>query len=561
MIRPPELDDVTWTVITAAASGDADTLRRLLAEDPARSREGYWYTPPIHFAVREGHTEVVRMLLDAGADSEWNGHYGNSLAAMAKERGHDSVVTVLEKNRDQRGRVAPAETPQDHDIHRAAEAGDARQVRALLDRDPTLVNRGDRSGGTPLHRAVWARKQDVINLLLDRGADIHAIHGTGCGSPGGFAPYDVQAIDIAIWGGLGRRWRPSKWRMLVACAKYYLWGRRQKRRLQPCDPETARLLIRRGATYDLTIAAALGDIDRVKAILETDPAKIQQTRPNGRRPLTTAVEFDRDDIIRLLLERGANPTWPELNADKGGSLHHAAGTGNRALVVLLLAHGADPNGHVDSGGNAMYAAKTPEIRALLTAHGGMLDPYDLVWMDEDDEVMRRVREDPKSAELGCGGVFTAVCTKGKRDLLKRLLDAGIRVPPVVTGCQSYLLEQPDMLRTLLDHGMNPDTCNWERQTMLHMVCNAQTSDGNRVEAARILLDAGATISARDEAYRSTPLAWASRQNNVEMVKFLLSRGAPTNLPDDKPWATPLAWASRRGHRDVVDILRAAGAVS
>jgi ankyrin repeat protein len=158
-------------------------------------------------------------------------------------------------------------------------------------------------------------------------------------------------------------------------------------------------------------------------------------------------------------------------------------------------------------------------------------------------------------------VFTAVCTKGKRDLLKRLLDAGIRVPPVVTGCQSYLLEQPDMLRTLLDHGMNPDTCNWERQTMLHMVCNAQTSDGNRVEAARILLDAGATISARDEAYRSTPLAWASRQNNVEMVKFLLSRGAPTNLPDDKPWATPLAWASRRGHRDVVDILRAAGAVS
>ena len=561
MIRPPELDDVTWSVITAAASGDAETLRRLLAEDPARSREGYWYTPPIHFAVREGHTEIVSMLLDAGADSEWNGLYGDSLIGMAKERGYDSIVTVLEHNRDQRGRVAPAETPQDQEIHRVAEAGDVRRVRELLDQDPTLVNLGDHSGGTPLHRAVWARNHDVINLLLDRGADMHAIHGMGRGSPGGFAPYDVQAIDIALWGGLGRRWRPSKWRMLVACAKYYLWGRRQKRVLQPCDPETARLLIRRGATHDLTVASALGDIDRVKAILDADPGKIQQVRPNGRRPLTTAVEFGRDDIIRLLLERGANPAWPELNADRGGSLHHAAGTGNRALVELLLAHGADPNSGVDSGGNAMYAAKTPEIRELLRSHGGTLDPYDLVWMDEDDEVMRRVTEDPKSAELGCGGVFTAVCTKGKRDLLKRLLDAGIRVPPVVTGCQGYLLEQPDMLRTLLDHGMNPDTCNWERQTMLHMVCNARETDRNRLEAAKMLLDAGADISARDEGYSSTPLAWASRKNNVEMVKFLLSRGAPTNLTGDKPWATPLAWASRRGHKDIVDILRTAGAVS
>ena len=61
------------------------------------------------------------------------------------------------------------------------------------------------------------------------------------------------------------------------------------------------------------------------------------------------------------------------------------------------------------------------------------------------------------------------------------------------------------------------------------------------------LDAGADISARDEEYRSTPLAWAARCGAVEMVKFLLSRGTPTNPPDDEPWATPLAWAARRQH--------------
>jgi len=541
-------------------------MRRLLAGDPARSRNGYFYTPPIHFAVREGHIEIVQMLLDAGADSEWDGHFGASLIELAKERGHDAVAALLEETRARRGRTPPSDTREDHPIHIAAGAGDVRRVRELLDADPSLVNQGDRRGGTPLHRATAGSARDVVKLLLDRGADIHAIHGAGLGSSGGFGPHDVQAIDIAVWGGMGRRPRPPLWRIVRGTLRYWLWRRWRNRwrqnRLRPCDTETARLLISRGAAYDLTVATALGDLDRVKAILDKDPDQIRVARPNGRRALTTAVEFGQDEIARVLLERGADPTLPELNADRGGALHAAARAGNRELVELLLAHGADPNAHSDSASNAVYAAKTPEIRALLKAHGGRLDPYDLVWMDEDDEVMRLVTENPKSAELGCGGVFTAVVTRGKRDLLKRLLNAGIRVPAVVTGCQSYLLEQPDMLRTLLDHGMSPDTCNWLGQTMLHMLCR-QDADGKDAEAnalrAGMLLDAGANISAREDDFSSTPLAWAAGSNNVGMVKFLLSRGAPIHLPDDKPWATPLAWATKRGHTEIVTILRGAGA--
>jgi ankyrin repeat protein len=562
MIKPADIDDITWEVLTAANSGDAAAMRRLLAEDPARSQSGYFYTTPIHFAVREGHLEIVRMLLDAGGDSEWNGHYGASLIDLAKERNHDDIVKLLEQASALRGRTPPSETREDHPIHIAAQAGDARRVRELLDADPSLLNRGDRAGGTPLHRATAGSAREVITLLLDRGADIHAIHGVGLGSSGGFAPYDVQAIDIALWGGFGRRKRPPLGRIVIAAVRYWLWRRWRKCRLHPCDAQTAGLLLSRGATYDLTVATALGDLDGVKAILDKDPDLIRAARPNGRRALTTAVEFGREDIARLLLERGADPTWPELNADRGGALHAAARAGNRPLVELLLAHGADPNAHSDSGGNSVFAAKTREIRTLLEAHGGTVDPYDLVWMDEDDEVMRRVTADPKSAELGCGGVFTAVVTRGKRDLLKRLLDAGIRVPNVVTGCQSYILEQPDMLRTLLAHGMNPDTCNWQGQTMLHMLCR-QDKDGKDQELntrrAGMLLDAGANISAREDQFSATPLGWAALNNNIGMLRFLLSRGAPTNLPDDKPWATPLAWATKRGHPECVQILREAGA--
>jgi hypothetical protein len=157
-----------------------------------------------------------------------------------------------------------------------------------------------------------------------------------------------------------------------------------------------------GENHPIHLAAETGDLQRVREFLDAEPSLIRVARPNGRRLLTTAVEFGHESMVRFLLERGANPTWPEPDADKGRALHAAARAGNRAMVELLLSFGADPNGHADSAGNAVYTAKTAEIRALLEAHGGSLDPYDLVWKNEDDEVMRRVTADPKSAELGRG---------------------------------------------------------------------------------------------------------------------------------------------------------------
>ena len=512
MIKPVELGSPegrdTWDTIVAASTGDVVPLRRLLARNPRLARAEYWYTPAIHCAARGGHAGAVRLLLDAGADPERNGLNDRDLIGMARERGHEAIAQMLEQARRDRGRVAPESA--DHPIHKAAALGQLDVVRDLLDGDSSLANRGSRHGMAPLHCAVLGGSEPVVTLLLDRGANIHAR----------MSRHDLEAIDFAVWGERGHR----------------------------PHPDIARLLISRGATHDLSIAAALGSFAAVRQMLDANPPRIDEARPSGRRPLSTAVEFGHDDIVRLLLERGAHPQWDEPDAPHGTSLHSAARRGNLAMVELLLDHGADPNEDVDSTDSPLVFAATPEVRALIESRGGNRGLFDTDWIEHDDAMLQRVTDNPAEHVYRIGAAITM--TADRPELLARLLDAGVRMPDVHTACQGYLVNA-SALRTLLAHGMSPDQMNWQHQTLLHLACTKETT-----ECAAILLDAGATITARDDEYRSTPLAWAARTNRLPLVEFLLSRGAPVDLPDDEPWATPLAWAERRGHGEVAALLRA-----
>jgi ankyrin repeat protein len=198
------------------------------------------------------------------------------------------------------------------------------------------------------------------------------------------------------------------------------------------------------------------------------------------------------------------------------------------MVELLLEHGADPNGFVNASGNAVCAARTPAIRRLLEAHGGFLDPYDLVWKGEDDEVMRIVSERPETALAGCGGVFTAVVTCGRRRLMHRLLAAGFKVPPKAGGCHSYFLERPDMLRELLTRGgLDPNYPTADGVTLLHELCHKDIRGRtmrHRTKCGEILLKFGADPSPKDK-HSETPLMWAAKYDLKDIADFLKARGA------------------------------------
>src|SRR5215831_9407572 len=69
MIRPIDLtDDDLWSLFNACCTGDTDTARTLIERRPELVNREYNYTAPLHFAVREGHLPVVRLLLERGAN-------------------------------------------------------------------------------------------------------------------------------------------------------------------------------------------------------------------------------------------------------------------------------------------------------------------------------------------------------------------------------------------------------------------------------------------------------------------------------------------------------------
>ena len=202
--------------------------------------------------------------------------------------------------------------------------------------------------------------------------------------------------------------------------------------------------------------------------------------------------------------------------------------------------------HVDSSGSATYAARTPRAARSCCARaaGSTLRPG-LAGRGRRGRAPRgrRSRARPTPAAAACSR-RPARC--GKRDLVVRLLAAGARVPPVVTAAGPTCWKTPSMLRAAARerHGPRPARTGSARP-------RCTTSAGATAAAGRARTGAECAahparrrrpISARDEEYRSTPLAWAARNDLPDMVELLLARGAPpasrTTSPGRRRWPGP-----------------------
>jgi hypothetical protein len=278
------------------------------------------------------------------------------------------------------------------------------------------------------------------------------------------------------------------------------------------------------------------------------------------RPISAAVRRNDVELVRMLLDHGADPSAPEGGAPRGHSLWTAVHERRYELARLLLEHGADPNGMVESSGRPIDQAQgDPELFALLRSYGGVEHPTlrhelsHLIGQRRFADIERMLRDRPElvmdeKADWG-EGILAGPSSAGDHEMIAFLMRLGARVPSVTKWAPYYYFKHEATGQFLLDHGMDANHMNWHRFTLLHHMA----AEGD-LGKARHLVDHGAEIDAVDEEYRSTPLGVAARRGQRELVAFLLERGADPNLAG-APWATPLSWALKRGHVEIADRLR------
>jgi ankyrin repeat protein len=155
------------TFFEAAERGNAGRVRELLEKRPDLADETDGRTlSALHYAASEGHAEVVRVLLDSGADPKVSALGGMTPLFLAAAGGHAPVVVLLVEH----GADPNARSPW-NPVRVAAGEGHAGVVRALLDlgADPEGHNI------PPLMAAASNGHLGIMDMLVKAGAKVNRV--------------------------------------------------------------------------------------------------------------------------------------------------------------------------------------------------------------------------------------------------------------------------------------------------------------------------------------------------------------------------------------------------
>ncbi len=204
-------------------------------------------------------------------------------------------------------------------IFASIEAGDTEAISSLLDQDPMLVHA--RHADPELHhwttlQCAAARGQlEVCRLLVERGAEVYT-------NPMSTYPPVIQAA----------------WKKHQDVVDYFLKE----------IPDKANGT--NGLGVAINLAGRQGWIEIVRKHIERDPLSVHQRGWIGDTPLHWPAHNGYSEIVRLLLEHGADPTAHEISWIGGTPLHWGSER-EPEIIQLLIDAGADVNARVQKVGS------------------------------------------------------------------------------------------------------------------------------------------------------------------------------------------------------------------
>ena len=292
----------------AAYHGHTETVRYLVDADRTALnltnyiRDAQWSA--LFYAIHQNHADVVQVLIDAGADIEVKDQSGCSPLHLACLSGELELVKMLVKAgagvcvTDNAGRTC---------FMFAAYHGHTETVRYLMDASHTALNLTNQKGEaqwSALFYAIHQNHADVVQVLIDAGADIEAKDERGC-SPlhEACGSGELEIVKVLVKAGSGVSVTDNKGN---AC---------------------------------LNLAAQNGHTETVRYLLCLPEVDVNQSVNNsGLTSLNHAVSQKHSDVVQVLIDAGA-----DVEANNMGltPLHRACKCGALEIVQMLVEAGAD----------------------------------------------------------------------------------------------------------------------------------------------------------------------------------------------------------------------------
>ena len=281
------------SLIAAIHSGDGALVARELDQRPdvvdARNAHG---NTPAGEAVSRGDVEIVRLLVERGADAKQVNGGGSSLLDRAASAGHRAIAKYL----------VACGCP--YLPHHAAAVDDMDGLARMLEDDGAAVFARDRRDATPLHHAAGADSTRCVRALLTAGADVQATDRHGH-EP---LAYAVEANALRAARALLDAGANCN------AAAGHNGGVMLHRALANRHLDMAELLLNHGASPNrcdhagktaLHEAIAIANRRAVELVLRFDPdlaARTRKTRlqPGGETPLEYAIRRRLKSIVELI---------------------------------------------------------------------------------------------------------------------------------------------------------------------------------------------------------------------------------------------------------------------
>ncbi|MBA3537011.1 MAG: ankyrin repeat domain-containing protein [Tatlockia sp.] len=449
---------------------------------------------PLLLAVKNGHLKVVDFLLSKGAatnvasiNADITDPFKTPLY-WAIKGGHYQIVNSLLKA----GAISKAVgAPLNYQpIHIAAKKGRLNIVKALIEDDLALLDDVDLDGQTPLLWAAYMGHLDVLNYLISKGARLNLATNN---------PSDKGHGKTPLY------WATERGHSLIVDS------------LMKAGAATTALGPMK--YQPIHIAAQIGRLDVVKALIENDPELLEQEDAKGNTPLLLAVLKGNAvlqgnlEVVDYLISKGAKIDVVAI--DNKTALYWATECGHYRIVKSLLKAGALTK---VASGDLKY------LPIHIAAKNGRLDLVKAL-IEQDPEYLDQVD--------GCGQtplLWSAV--EGQSEVVDYLISKGAEL--------NLALNLP----TDKNHGKTPLYLATER---------------GHCKVIDSLMKAGAVATTAVGPMQYQPVHIAVKAGQLDIIEVLLKNHPQLIEEEDAFGQTPLQLAASCGNNEIVEALLKAGA--